>query len=307
MTVRLGFLGVAHAHPAIDAANLRALGVELIGVADDDDPARRRDFAERFGVPEVTITELVALAPDAVIVTARTALVAELLPAVLGIVPTVFVNKVAAATPGHLAALDALGGGFGTATPLAFAPAVRALAWDVRDRRILGVRVLAHHDAAPFRSPGREWQDDPADGGGTLLSVGSHAWQLVDAVLPGASLVAIDGELAWRDVGASEDLAQAMAQVRHGGSDVPVQLTVSGLAGDDRYEVEVFTEAGIRGAVLTDAAQFGFAELAGAVAAAARRGETPYPWTTSRAAATNAVTAARLLRTTSSPAESPHD
>jgi predicted dehydrogenase len=306
MTVRLGFLGVAHAHPAIDAANLRALGVELIGVADDD-PARRRDFAERFGVPEVTITELVALAPDAVIVTARTALVAELLPAVLGIVPTVFVNKVAAATPGHLAALDALGSGFGTATPLAFAPAVRALARDVRDRRILGVRVLAHHDAAPFRSPGREWQDDATDGGGTLLSVGSHAWQLVDAVLPGASLVAIHGELAWRHAGTSEDLAQATAQVRHGGSDVPVQLTVSGLAGDDRYEVEVFTEAGIHSAVLTDAAQFGFAELAEAVAAAARCGETPYPWTTSRAAATNAVTAARLLRATSSRAERPHD
>lgn len=298
MSVRIGFLGVAHAHPAIDAANLRALGAELVGIADDDDPVRRREFATRFGVPELTIAELVSLAPDAVIVTTRTALVPSLLPAVINAVPTVFVNKVVAATSYHLAALDGLDGEFGTATPLAFAPAVRALVAGIRGRRVLGVRVLAHHDAAPFRSPGREWQDDPTDGGGTLLSVGSHAWQLVDAVLPEASLLAIDGELSWMDPRTSEDLVQATARVRHDGSEVPVQLTVSGLPGDDRYELDVFTDAGFHSAVLTDGAQFGFAELAAAVAHAARTGTTPYPWSSSRAAAANAVTAARLLRGT---------
>ena len=127
MSVRIGFLGVAHAHPAIDAGNLRALGVDLVGVADDDDPVRRREFATRLGVPELTIAELVSLAPDAVIVTARTALVPSLLPAVINAVSTVFVNKVVAATDSQLAALDALDGEFGTATPLAFAPTISGI------------------------------------------------------------------------------------------------------------------------------------------------------------------------------------
>lgn len=308
--VRVGLVGAAHAHAAIDARNLRSLGAELVGVVDHDDSARFADLAHTVGVePLPDIAALAARAPDVVVVTPRTRRVSQLLATLLSELDEgtrVFVNKVAAATQTQLAALDAVAASFGasrfgTGSVLAFAPAIRSLAARIADREVLGLTVVVHHDAAAFRTPERAWQDDPVDGGGTLLSVGTHAWQLVDAVLPGAVLAGVTGTVRSVAPAAhrSEDVGVISGVLAQGSAEIPVQVTVSGLPGPDLYAVEVFTDAGVDGARLTDrdaGVELGFLEFAEALLAATTHARTLLPWSSSRVVVTNAIAAAAAAR-----------
>jgi len=312
--VRVGFIGAAHAHAAIDARNLRSLGAELVGVVDHDDPVRLSELTDGVGVEALAdIAALAARAPDVVVVTPRTRRVPQIVATLLAELDErsrVFVNKVAAATQPQFAALDAVAASrgasrFGTGSVLTFAPAVRSLAARIAGRDVLALTVMVHHDAAAFRTPARAWQDDPADGGGTLLSVGTHAWQLVDALLPGATLTSATGTVrdAVAAVHRSEDVGVISGVLAHGGgartSGIPVQVTVSGLPGPDLYSVEVLTDGGLDGARLTDrdaGAELGFIELAEALLAATVEGRALLPWSSSRAVVANTIAAAAAAR-----------
>ncbi len=307
--LRVAFAGLAHSHPSTDAANVRALGAEVVAVHDTDAHASA-EFALRFGGAAVgSLQELRALRPDLVIATPRTQEVVSLLEALSADAADapVFVNKVIAATAGQLAACDrAIAAGrsaVGTSSPLRFAPALTAFAAQVAAAEVLSIRVRAQHDNAAFQLPGRVWQDDPRLGGGTLVTVGVHAWEMLDVVLPGAELHAARG---WtrRSAGSttrSEDVAGVSGALRVAGraDDVPMEVLVSGVPGPDAYSVEVVTAAGIRSVVLpmeNPNESLGFHGLVGALLGAAAQGEVVAPWARARTVVANTIRAAEAAR-----------
>ncbi|MDR6867085.1 putative dehydrogenase [Microbacterium resistens] len=309
--MRVVFAGLAHSHPFTDAANLRAIGGEVVGVHDPES-GRAEEFAERFGGAVVARpVDLLGHRPDLVIATPHPREAMATAHALVGTVP-VFVNKVLAATGAQLAAWDRLvaerrgAGGdplLGTSSVLRFAPALDALAADLDGERILSLRVLAQHDAAAFRSPGRAWQDDPAEGGGTAVTVGIHAWEMIDRLLPDA---VVETGAGWvrssADVSArSEDVAGfgAVLRVPRRDDPVPVHAVIAGAPGDDAYEVEVVTDRGVRTVALdtTDPGRsLGFEGLVRHLSADVASGGMTAPWARSRTVVANSIRAAAIAR-----------
>ncbi|UNK70746.1 hypothetical protein [Microbacterium sp. H1-D42] len=307
--LRVAFAGLAHSHPHTDAANALALGAEVVAVQDSDGEAATA-FAERCGARVVrTVAELVALKPDVLIATPRPEESLRLLRGLHESDATmpVFFNKVVAATDAQFAtwesALESVRAPVGTASVLRFAPAVQRLAEEVADEDIIGIRVHVQHDNAGFQLPGRAWQDDPARGGGTLVTVGVHAWDLVDSVVPGGTF---DPTSGWtrRSTGSttrSEDAAGIDGLLRRpeGGRPVPAQVMVTGIPGPDRYAVDVLTARGLRTVELdVDAPmeQLGFAGLVRALLEAAPAGRVPAPWAQARTVVGNTIRAAAFAR-----------
>jgi predicted dehydrogenase len=308
--LRVAFAGLAHSHPHTDAMNARALGAEVVGVHDAD-AAAGSAFAARFGGSAVgTVAELAGLRPDLVIATPLPHEVDHFLLALGAGVAPVFVNKVIAATGEQLAeverAVSTSSVPVGTSSVLRFAPAVVALAAEVALDEVLGIRVHAQHDNAAFQLADRSWQDDPQRGGGTLVTVGVHAWEMLDAVLPGATLVAGSGWARVRQgsATASEDAAGVDGRLRLPGvpHEVPVQLLVTGTPGADAYRVDVVTAAGIQSVSLggddgDDANEtLGFRGLIRALLDAAVRGSTVAPWSSARVVVANTIRAAEIAR-----------
>jgi hypothetical protein len=308
---RVAFAGLAHSHPYTDAGNVSALGAEVVGVHDVNvDTAA--EFAARFGgVVAASPAELRASGPDVIIATPRQQECVPLLRTLTAADATapVFFNKVVAATPAQLAewkrAADGASVPVGTSSVLRFAPAVEQLAVALGSEEILGIRVLAQHDNAAFQVLGRDWQDDPAGGGGTLVTVGVHAWELIDRILPGAVL---DGGTGWtrRRTGSttrSEDAGGMNGVLRVVDPDrqVPVQVVVTGVPGADAYAVEVVTATGIRSVELdvTDANEaLGFAGLIRTLLVECAAGRVAAPWAQARTVVENTICAAEIARAT---------
>ncbi|KJL24471.1 hypothetical protein RN51_01069 [Microbacterium oxydans] len=336
--LRVAFAGLAHSHPYTDAANVRALGAEVVGVHDAD-TAAAGEFAARFGGAAVaSVEQLAVLRPDLVIATPRPHEIVPFLRALDSGRAPVFANKVIAATTAQLAELDrALAASsvpVGTSSVLRFAPALTALATSIRpvEFEVLALRVHAQHDNAAFRrrpsdapvalsvaktaaerqevrrEPGagpsdRSWQDDPRQGGGTAVTVGVHAWEMIDVLLPGATLVSGSG---WTRVRrgsntVSEDAAGIEGLLRVPGAqrEVPVQVLVTGTPGPDAYTLEVVTADGIRSLALDvdDAnTELGFRGLIRALLDAAAQGATVASWTSARAVVANTIHAAEISR-----------
>ena len=69
--LRVAFAGLAHSHPAADAANVTVSGGRVVAVFDEDARAAA-DFAERFGgVATLSLGALAAESPDLIIATPR--------------------------------------------------------------------------------------------------------------------------------------------------------------------------------------------------------------------------------------------
>jgi predicted dehydrogenase len=249
--VRVAFAGVAHSHAFVDAVNLDARGAHAIGVWDADDPARRSDFARRFGTTEYAeIDELLAERPDVVVATPRTTRSAEVALACARAAVPVFFNKTIAADASSLARWAALPAAprF-TSSVLRFAPALRALAVTLADRPLRAIELHAQHDIAGFLAPDRRWQDDPAGAGGTMVNIGLHAWEMLDVIAPGTVVQVLS---ASRVIGASSTDSELLASVHARAGELPVSVTISGVGGVDRYAARVWTDDGIHELVLPD-------------------------------------------------------
>jgi len=251
VSVRVAYAGVAHSHPFVDAANLNARGAQIVGVWDEDDPRRRREFAARFGAPEFAhLDELLARSPDVVVATPRTPRAADVALACARTGVPVFFNKTVAADDAGLARWRALPPAprF-TSSVLRFAPALVAFAADLEGHRPRAVELHAQHDIAAFLEGDRRWQDDPAGAGGTLVNIGVHAWEMLDVLLPG---VTVDVLSAARVVGDAPTTSELLATVHARIDALAVTATVSGVGGSDRYGVRVWTDEGIHELVLPD-------------------------------------------------------
>lgn len=302
--LRVGFAGLAHSHPAVDAANVRARGAEVVAVFDDDMRAAD-DFAERFGGASVpSVDALLSSAPDLVIATPRTDRAAGLVRSLRGAGAPVFVNKVVAATRRQLADwTGVLAAGHadrvGTSSVLRFAPALAALRDRLDGAEILGIRVRAQHDAAGFRTLQRRWQDDPALGGGILATVGVHAWEMVDVVLPGARVIGGSGWTRGAGRDHSEDAAGIDVRMRADEAEVPVQVSLSGVSGPDAYGIEVVTAGGLLSVELAGEPSniaLGFDGMIAALLEAAAEGRVVAPWPDARVVVENTIAAAEIAR-----------
>lgn len=303
---RVAFAGLAHSHPHTDAAGAAALGAQVVAVYDSDATAAG-DFAERFGGVAVDSPDiLIAHRPDVIVATPRPDEVLSTLRALretAAAVP-VFFNKVLAATEQQFADVDrALAvqrKSVGTASVLRFAPALAQLAAELSGDEIFSIRAHAQHDNEAFRLPDRRWQDDPAQGGGTLVTVGVHAWQMIDRAVPGAILESAVGWTARSSDTLSEDVGGIQGRLRLAdGRAISVQATVSGVPGADRYSLEVISARGVHTIDLDvdDALeQLGFRGLVRALIDDAPRGEVPAPWAEARAVVANTIHAARAAR-----------
>lgn len=315
--LRVAFAGLAHSHPYSDAANVRALGAEVVGVHDADAGAAE-EFALRFGGAAVASLDLLtALRPDLVIATPRPHDVRGFLHLLGTRDAPVFVNKVIAPTGARLAEIDrvltASSAPVGTSSVLRFAPALVALAGQIGGEDVLALRVHAQHDNAAFQLPDRAWQDDPRRGGGTAVTVGVHAWEMVDVLLPGAALVSIrlDAHAPRIDdrvggccghrgsaAGSRRGARSAGAGARHG--DAGRGCVRSG-GGDGRRYPFGLARRGRRSGRGGDQGEgpnetLGFRDLIHALLDAAPRGATVAPWGESRVVVANTIRAAEIAR-----------
>lgn len=321
-TLRIAFAGLAHSHPFTDARNLRALqdrgeDITLIG-AYDSDASVLSEFADRFAVTAASsLEELAMTGPDLVIATPRWHEVphtAELL--LRNSDAQLFFNKVVAASDEQLSRFNqAISGAphrVGTSSVLRFAPTIEDLAERVRSADVQAVRVLAQHDISIFLAPDRRWQDDPSRGGGTLVTVGTHAWEMIDAIFPGA---VADGDVSgWTRRGSESRSSSEEAAAMTGtftvqdGARIPYSIVIGGSPGPEIYSVDIFTSTELLRVRLEHPSlghSLGYAELAHALLSRTSRGLATAPWSSARTVVSNTIRTAQALRCISHTGKSP--
>ncbi|WP_430332784.1 hypothetical protein [Rhodococcus sp. ACT016] len=300
--MRIGFAGVAHSHPFSDARNARLLGADEFAVWDADDHSRRENFGREWSAaPFGTLAELLDWGPDLVIVTPRPRRVVPVVSAVLDRGVACFLNKVPATDRPSLAASDHAvrdrAERFLTTSVLRFAPAVRALAAEVDGADPVAAHVSVRHAIDVFTTAERRWQDDPNDGGGTAISMGLHAWEMLDTVL-GRAVTPLGGVCS-RIPGDRTISENVMAVHAHASGAVSVSADVVGTGTGEHYEVVIHTASGVHRATLDGTDHYlglGYLDCMRAVLAMAGGARSPVPWERSRAVIDTTVTAAQLAR-----------
>ncbi|MEU1980599.1 hypothetical protein [Nocardia sp. NPDC019395] len=296
--MRIGFAGVAHSHPFSDARNAQALGVSELAVWDADDHSRCADFVREWSATNCeTLDGLLDWGPDVVIVTPRPRRVAAVVSAVLDRDIACFLNKVPAANTAALADLDAAvgtrSGRFLTSSVLRFAPGLRAFAAELEPP--IAVHVSVRHGIDIFTTPERRWQDDPADGGGTAVSMGLHAWEILDTVL-GREITPLGGVAA--RIPDSRTISENIVTLHAlAAGDIPVSVDIVGAGMGEAYEVVAHTRSGVLRKSLGGSDDLGYVDCLRAVLAMARGAPSPVPWERSRTVVRTTLTAAQLART----------
>jgi len=312
-TLRIAFAGLAHSHPFTDATNLLALreqGEDIALVAAyDSDAGTLSEFARRFAIREVSsLDDVAAAGPDLIIATPRPHEMARTVePLLRGTEAQLFFNKVVAASKAQLSewqeAISPASDRVGTSSVLRFAPAIVNIAERVRGADVQMVRVLAQHDLGMFLAPDRQWQDDPARGGGTLVTVGTHAWEMIGRVFPGA--IADDHVSGWVHHSPSSRSASEDGAAMNGtfalpdGTSIPYSIVIGGSPGPEIFSIDVFTSDGVLRADLehpNPGHSLGYAELARTLISRTSRGLSTAPWSSAQTVIGNTIRTAHALR-----------
>ncbi|GAA4230399.1 putative dehydrogenase [Streptosporangium album] len=285
--MRIAIAGLATSHPYTDARTLASHADLMVW---EEDQARLARFVEEHPTAEVAagLDDLLAARPDGVVLTVPNPEVASALAPVLAADLPCFVNKPAAATAAQLAAVDALA----SARPelvlstsvLRFAPAFTALgAEDLGE--VLSVRATVRHDVGLWAGGHNPWQDDPAVGGGTMVTMGVHGVELLVALL-GPAVRLAGAAAATRSYTAlkSEDTG-VMALAWDSG--VVGAVEVVGVTDEESYTVSVHTRAGTREAVVEPGSDplfgLGYRGVVEAFLAMVGGAPSPVPWEQTRA------------------------
>jgi predicted dehydrogenase len=301
--VRIAIAGLATSHPYTDATTLRE-HAEL--VVWEPDPARLATFLGRHPDAGVApdLAGLLATEPDGVVLTVPTPGVAAALAEVLARDLPCFVNKPAAATAAQLAALDEVVAKAPdrvlSTSVLRFAPALAGLS--VPRDEVTSARVTVRHDVGLWATGYNPWQDDPAEGGGTLVTMGLHGVELLVAVLgPAVELVSAVRAVRRYPTLRSEDTGLLLLRWADGVTGV---VEVLGASDTESYEVVLHTAAGDERVVLAggEAAEreLGYRDTIAAFLAMVAGAPSPVPW-----AQTHAVLRALVDARSVAPAVAP--
>ena len=311
--MNIAVVGLAFSHPYSYTQILRRMGHTVSHVWDDN-PARLTEFAARFGAAAVPSVDDVPSGVDGVIVTGRLPERIEHARLFLDRGTPVYLGKPMVATAAQMSRLaDAVRR---TNTPLLttsvlrYAPALVSLRRHV-DQGRLGAPVVVHclsaHSIESYLKEPHIWQDDPARGGGTLITMGVHALEML-SVLVGYRIRSVTCRTARRvhTRSLSEDVAVLTIEWSDGllGT-VDIVGGVSGeFYGVKLYGSEAVLQASIpkgdvrdhRGAAVGDVdpwEEFGYVGTMTAFADMCRTRETPVSLEES-AAIMRALLAARL-------------
>jgi predicted dehydrogenase len=188
--MRIAVIGLAFTHPYSYTQILQRLGHSVTHVWDDV-PERLAEFAQRFGATAVSEVGAVPLDQlDGVIVTGRLPERVDHAIYFLERGMPVYSSKPMATSLGQLKRLmetvQRTGSPLLTTSVLRYAPALRSLRRYVEEGR-LGTLVSAHAVSAEnvdmyMREPNR-WQDDPQRGGGSIITMGIHALEMLVVLL----------------------------------------------------------------------------------------------------------------------------
>lgn len=282
--------GLATSHPYTDAAALREHADLAVW---EPDPARLRRFLEQHpGTPVAPdLTGLLAAgpdgAPDGVVLTVPTPGVPAALAEVLSRDLPCFVNKPAAATAAQLAALDEVVAKAPervlSSSVLRFAPGLAGLS--VPREATMSARATVRHDVGLWATGYNPWQDDPAEGGGTLVTMGLHGVELLVALLgPDVELVSATRAVRRYPALRSEDTGLLLLRWADGVAGV---VEVLGVTDTESYEVVLHTAAGEERVVLAggDAPEhsLGYRDTIAAFLTMVAGAPSPVPWAQTRA------------------------
>jgi predicted dehydrogenase len=292
--VKIAIAGLANSHPYTDAGQLRELLPDVEFIVAEQDSGRRRKFLEQEpgAVEAAGVDEMVALAPDAAIVTVRPPEVGDIVEAFLDAGIPTYVTKPAAVTDEQLRRLDELVRGrehlFLTASVLRFASAMRALPDDVA-----AAHAIAEHHIDYWLHPDSRWQDEPDVGGGLVPIMGVHAFELLELVLGPTMRVTSCTTARVRDLDLkSPDLATGTAANDYG---VLASFEINGMAEGQRYGIEITSEEATHTLQLGQGEDpYGFLTVVGAVVAMAGGAPSPLPWERTHAVLRAVVDARRF-------------
>lgn len=295
--MRIAIAGLASSHPFTDA-HILAERAEL--VVYDDEPERIARF--RADHPDAVVAadldEVLDLRPDGVVLTVPTRRLAPALDRVLARDLPCFVNKPAAATWEQLAALEraverapqrVL-----SSSVLRFAP--QFTKFHVDPAQVLAARVTIRHDVKRWADGHNPWQDDPADGGGMLVTMGVHGIELLIALLgPAAHTVAATASALRYPSLSSEDTATLLLRWDSG---ISGAVTFLGATASESYEVVLHRADRDERVVLEAGADpltsLGYHGTLGAFLSMVDGKPSPVPWSETRAVLSAAVRAREL-------------
>jgi predicted dehydrogenase len=213
--VNIAYVGLAYSHPFVYRQILERTGHRSV-VVWDADPVARAEFAALSGADEVATIEAIPVdAIDGAILTGR---LPERIDHAIHFLEQgvpIYTGKPMATTPADLdrlaEAVRRTGTPLLTTSVLRFAPAVDALRRHLAAGslgQVVAVRAVSAHKIDRYMEEPHVWQDDPARGGGTLLSMGVHALELLAALLgAGFASVACRTDRRFHTGSLSEDVA----------------------------------------------------------------------------------------------------
>lgn len=273
--------GLATSHPYADARTLARHGELAVW---EPDPERLRTFTAEHPGAEVAadLGDLLARDLDGIVLTVPTPQVAAALRPVLDAGVPVFVNKPAAATREQLTAIDKLIRPVSrrvlSSSVLRFAPAFRDCVLDPAD--VLAVRATVRHDVGIWATGYNPWQDDPGEGGGTLVTMGIHGVELLVALLgPEVRLVGAAGAIRHYDRLSSEDTG--VIALQWWGSGIPGTVEVLGVSESESYTVTIHTRQASEEIVIEG--DLGYEGTIDAFLAMVGGAASPVPWEQTRA------------------------
>ena len=183
--LKVGLTSAAHVHADTYADLLRSMpDVELLGVADEE-PKRGRDFAAQHGIPFLgDVATLVALKPDAVVVTAENVHHRRDVEAAAAAGVHVLCEKPLATTVEDaraiVAACDSAGVTLMTAFPMRFSPPMARVAASLATGEIGRVRAVVGFNQGHIPTPYRAWFGDAfLAGGGAVTDHTVHVLDLL--------------------------------------------------------------------------------------------------------------------------------
>jgi len=284
--VRIALAGLATSHPFTDARSLAEHAELVVWEADTDRLGRfRAEHPTVRVVPD--LSGLLATEPDGVVLTVPTPDVCAALEPVLAAGPPCFVNKPAAATRAQLDRLDALVAPHAdrvlSSSVLRFAPTFAGRTLD--PEKVLAVRATVRHDVGLWATGYNRWQDDPAAGGGTLVTMGIHGVELLVALLgPAVRLAGAAGAVRHHRGLASEDTGVLALRWDSGVTGI---VEVLGVSATESYTVTVHTAESSEEIAITGGDdvldRLGYRGTIDAFLAMVAGAPSPVPWDQTRA------------------------
>lgn len=305
--MNVAVVGLAYSHPYTYTRILQRMGHRVTHVWDDD-LDRRSEFATQFGATAVDSPEAIPREViDGVILAGRLPERIDHAVYFLGCGVPAYVGKPMATTEEDLARLGSAARHSGTpllaTSVLRYAPALRNLKHQLDQHAvgtILAARAVSAHGISRYLAEPHVWQDDPARGGGTVMTMGVHALEPLSVLVgPQFRQVWCRTDRRFHTQTLSEDVALMTVEWSDG---LLGSVEVIGGVNVECYGVDVYGSAGVLRALVPEGGgghgaadsweEFGYVGTMTAFTLMCQIGRSPVPLEESEAI-TRALLAAR--------------